>query len=77
MTLFYISGGALAGWAVLVAFLGITRDGFPSSKATETLVAAISVVLVAAAIGAAIVTGGNESDEEGVAGEGTTLAFPA
>lgn len=62
---FHVMGGVLAVWALLVSFLGVTRENFPATKNAERLVAAISVVLVAAAIGAAVITGANEEDEEG------------
>jgi hypothetical protein len=52
----------------------VTRENFPATKRAERLVAAISVVLVAAAIGAAVITGANEEDEEG--GEGAALVLP-
>lgn len=64
MNAFYVVGGLLAVWAVIVSFLGITREGFPSSKATERLVCVISVVLVAGAIGSAIYVGATEGDKE-------------
>ena len=51
MTAFYVLGGVLAGWALVVTALGITRPGFPGSQAGKRIVIAISVVLVAAAIG--------------------------
>lgn len=50
MTAFYVAGGALALWAVVVSFLGITREGFPNSDGSMRVVMAISVVLTASAI---------------------------
>lgn len=64
MEAFYIAGGALAGWAVLVSFLGITRSGFPGSATAERAVALISAVLVVGAVGAAIVGAINESEHQ-------------
>jgi hypothetical protein len=61
---FYIVGGVLAGWAVLVSFLGITRSGFPGSATAERAVALISAVLVIGAVGAAIVGAINESEHQ-------------
>jgi hypothetical protein len=61
---FYIIGGVLAGWAVLVSFLGITRSGFPGSATAERAVALISAVLVLGAVGAAIIGALNESEHE-------------
>jgi len=60
---FYVSGSILAGWALLVSFLGVTRENFPSSKSAERAVAVISVVLVIAAIGAAVVSSALEEEE--------------
>ncbi len=55
-TAFYVAGGVLVLWAVLVSLLGVARD-FPNSKATRSVVVAVSVLLVAGAIGSAAVTG--------------------
>lgn len=60
MNAFEVCGAILALWAVLVAALGITREGFPGDA--EKLVAFISVVLVALAIGSAIYTGATEKE---------------
>jgi hypothetical protein len=54
---FYVTGGVLAAWAVLVSFFGIARSGFPGSRNSERAVAAISVVLVAATIATGILAG--------------------
>ena len=71
---FHVLGGILALWALLVSFLGVTRENFPATKQAERLVAAISVTLVVAAIGAAIITSANEDEEEG--GEEHALVLP-
>ena len=55
-TPFYIAGGVLAAWAVLVAFVGITVPDFPGSKALARGVMALSAVLVVAAMAAAVIT---------------------
>jgi hypothetical protein len=60
---FHVLGAVFAIWAVVVAFLGITRNDFPGGKGAERLVAAISVVLFLAAVGSAIVTAATEEDE--------------
>lgn len=67
MTAFYVAGSALALWAVLVSFLGITREGFPNTRGSERLVMAISVLLTLGAIGAGIIGGAlhEEPEEEG------------
>lgn len=65
MNAFHVMGGILAIWALLVSFLGITRENFPATKQAERIVATISVVLVAAAIGAGVITAANEGEDEG------------
>ncbi|HEY1275032.1 MAG TPA: hypothetical protein VGF25_08975 [Thermoleophilaceae bacterium] len=67
MNAFHVCGGLLAAWALLVSFLGITRENFPSSTGSARLVGAISVILVVAAIGTAIYTAAHEEDEGGEA----------
>jgi len=70
-TLFVYFGAALALWAVLLAFLGLSRATFPGKGATgERVVIGISVVLVAAAIGTAIGTAkqGKKASEATAAG---------
>lgn len=64
MEAFYVIGGMLAVWAVLVSFLGITRSDFPASATAERAVALISAVLVVGAVSAAIVGALNEEHEE-------------
>jgi hypothetical protein len=63
VTGFYIAGGVLAAWALLVSFLGITRENFPGSDRVARLVAAISILLVAAAIGSGIYLSATEEHE--------------
>jgi len=57
-TAFYIAGGLLAGWAVLVSFIGITRPAFPGNMAGRNAVLAISAVLVLGATSTAVITAG-------------------
>jgi len=73
MNAFHVVGGLLAIWAVLVSFLGITREGFPNTKLAERLVTVVSVVLVFAAIGTAVYTGATEGEKEN---EETVLLSP-
>jgi hypothetical protein len=61
---FHVCGILFAAWALTVSFLGITRENFPGSAGAERLVATISVVLAAAAIGTGIYTAANEEEEE-------------
>ncbi len=63
MNAFHLMGGLLALWAVLVAALGILRHDFPRGRSAETLVTAISVLLVVGAIGSAILTAAAEEEE--------------
>ena len=57
-TAFYVAGGLLAFYAVVIAFVGVKRiETFPASKAQARGVMALSVVLVAAAMAAAVLTG--------------------
>jgi hypothetical protein len=53
---FYICGGALAVWAVVLAGLGLSRPEFPGNATGERGVIGISFVLIVVAIGAAILT---------------------
>ena len=75
MNAFHVCGGILAVWAVLAGILGITREDFPGNRATERLVGAISVLLVAAAIFAAVYTAAAE-EEEHEEGERTSFVRP-
>ncbi len=74
MNAFHVVGGLLAVWAVVVSFLGITREGFPNGKLAERIVSLISILLVLGAIGTAVYTGATERDEEGP--EETALLLP-
>lgn len=66
-TAFYIAGGALVVWALVVSVaIGLRRPDFPSSVIGERAVMAISALLVLAAIGAAVATSGSPAK----AGEG-------
>jgi hypothetical protein len=55
-TAFYICGGLLAVWAVVVALLGLSRVGFPGNRKAERGVLSISAVLVVAAMATAVIT---------------------
>lgn len=65
MTPFYILGGVLAAWALVVTALGVRSKDFPGSRSGERAVIAISVLLVAGAIGAAVIGAANEEEEPG------------
>jgi hypothetical protein len=53
---FYIAGGLLALWAVMVSWLGLTRPDFPFGQRGQRGVISISFVLFVIAVGAAIGT---------------------
>ena len=74
MTAFYFFGGLLALWAVLVSFLGITREGFPGSDGSARVVMALSVVLTLAAILSGVIGSAlEEEDEEGSESEAALI----
>jgi hypothetical protein len=56
-TAFYVAGGLLVAYALVIGFIGITRDDFPAKKAQARGVMALSAVLVAAAMASAVLTG--------------------
>jgi hypothetical protein len=56
-TLFYICGGVLVVWALAVSAMGIrAHDTFPPTKSATRGLMAISVVLIIAAMGSAVIT---------------------
>jgi hypothetical protein len=57
-TAFYVAGGALTAWALVVAALGIGRPDFPANPGGRAAVIALSVILVAAATSTAVITAG-------------------
>jgi plastocyanin len=62
---FYLAGGLLAGWAVLLGATGITHPDFPGSAGRARLVMLTTALLVAATITAAVVTAGKEGEAAG------------
>ncbi len=54
---FYVAGGLLAAWAVLIGVLGVRRPTFPGSERGARVVMALSALLVAAAMVTAVITG--------------------
>ena len=55
-TPFYIVGGLLALWAVVLAGIGLMQPEFPYNVRGQRSVAALSTVLIIAAILAAVLT---------------------
>jgi hypothetical protein len=53
---FYIAGGVLAVYAVVLAGIGLTQPEFPFSVRGERAVIAVSFVLIVIAIAAGILT---------------------
>jgi hypothetical protein len=53
---FYIAGAVLASWAVLLAWIGLTRPSFPVNVRGQRGVIAISLLLAALAVAMAIAT---------------------
>ncbi len=53
---FYIAGAVLASWAVVLAWIGLTRPSFPFNIRGERAVIGISLLLAALAIAMAIAT---------------------
>jgi hypothetical protein len=57
-TPFYICGGLLAGWAVLVSLVGISRhEEWPANEGTSRALMGITALLVVAAMASAVATG--------------------
>ena len=71
---FYIAGGILAAWALIVTAIGVTREDFPRTPGATRLVGAISIVLVVTAIGLAIYLSANEEHEPEGGGESAALS---
>ncbi len=55
-TAFYVCGGLLAGWAVVLGALGLRSPEFPGGASAARGVMAISAVLVVATMAAAVIT---------------------
>jgi hypothetical protein len=55
-TAFYICGGALAAWAVVLSAIGMTHATFPATVAARRGVILISAAVVAAAMATAVIT---------------------
>ncbi|HXE43922.1 MAG TPA: hypothetical protein VN635_01880 [Conexibacter sp.] len=54
-TAFYIAGGALACWAVLLGVIGITNPSFPRSPGAARGVMLVSGLLMATAMAMAVI----------------------
>jgi hypothetical protein len=57
-TPFYIAGGVLVLFALLISAIGVRgAETFPSSKGARTAVCALAALLVAATMATAVITG--------------------
>jgi plastocyanin len=65
---FYIAGGALVAWALIVSLgLGMRRPDFPGTKGGERGVIAVTVVLVLVAVITAVLTSGGSTEKAATA----------
>lgn len=56
-TAFYLAGGLLAAYAVVLSAVGLSQPDFPSSRGATRGLIALSALLVAATMAAAVITG--------------------
>ena len=54
---FYLLGGALALWGVLIAAFGMSRQSFPATTGARNAVMLVTTLLVVGACGSAALTG--------------------
>ena len=70
---FYIAGGALVVWALIVSLgLGMRIPAFPRNAGEERGVIAVTVVLVLAAVSAAVLTSGTSATSPASTASATT-----
>jgi plastocyanin len=75
---FYVAGGVLVGWALVVAALGITRPAFPASARSARLLMLGTAVFVGVTLTAAVLTGsGPTVGAAGGLSTSASLAAPA
>jgi hypothetical protein len=55
-TAFYVAGGALAAWAVVLGAIGLRSADFPGSEGASRGVIAVTSMLVIAAMATAVIT---------------------
>jgi plastocyanin len=72
---YYIAGGLLALWAVLLAVWGISHAEFPGSQGRGRFVMLTSFVLVVATMTAAVLTGGEQAEEGAKSADATPRAI--
>lgn len=72
---FFIAGGALVVWALIVSLgLGMRRPDFPSGPSQQRGIIAVTVVLVLAAVSMAVVTSGGSTKKTATAAATTSSA---
>jgi plastocyanin len=77
-TPFYIAGGVLVAWALIVSLvLGLRKARFPYDLRGQRTVSAITAVLVLAAMVTAVTTAGGEGNAETAAAKGTSVTGAA
>jgi plastocyanin len=65
---FYIAGGALVAWALVISMaVGMRRPGFPNGLSQQRAVMAVSAVLVLVTVSMAVVVSGGEGKPESAA----------
>jgi hypothetical protein len=55
-TAFYICGGLLAAWAVVLSLIGMSSQTFPATVGAKRGVIALTLVFVVAAMATAVIT---------------------
>jgi hypothetical protein len=55
-TAFYICGGLLAVWAVVLSLIGMSSETFPATVGAKRGVIALTMVFVVAAMATAVIT---------------------
>jgi plastocyanin len=74
---YYIAGGALVAWALIVSvLLGLRKPEFPGGSSGERGVIAITIVLVLGATSTAVITSGGAESATAASGSSQTAAAP-
>ena len=68
-TPFFIAGGVLALWAVVLSAIGLSRSSFPADDKMTRVIIAFTGLLVVATLGTAIGTASTPDGEAGVPAE--------
>ena len=75
---FYIAGGLLVAWALIVSLgLGLRRPDFPGGQSGERMVMAITVVLVLGAVSTAVITSGSAGKASAASSSQPAASTPA